>query len=398
MTTQLELSPNVSFLRESQTIAVSQKARALAAQGRRILDLGAGEPDFATPEFIREAAKAALDAGATRYTAVEGILPLRQAIARSASENIAGPAVETSEVVVTAGSKQALFDACFVLFGPGDEVLVPTPAWTSYYEMIALARARPVEVHGRPEVGLKVTATDLERAATTDTRGIILNSPCNPTGSLYSASELREIAALARDRGWWVISDEIYQRISYRERAPSILEVARERDNLVVVNGVAKAYAMTGWRIGWAIAAPEIVKAMTALQSHTTSNAATVSQYAALAALEDKARSEDAIAAMLAEYRRRRDAAVSVLRESGLLLLQPDAAFYLFLNVARALPHDPEAGTSFAARLLEEEGVAVVPGAAFRAPEWIRVSYATSFDSVVEGAQKIAALWDRLRR
>jgi aspartate aminotransferase len=195
-----------------------------------------------------------------------------------------------------------------------------------------------------------------------------------------------------------VISDEIYQRISYRERAPSILEVARERDNLVVVNGVAKAYAMTGWRIGWAIAAPEIVKAMTALQSHTTSNAATVSQYAALAALEDKARSEDAIAAMLAEYRRRRDAAVSVLRESGLLLLQPDAAFYLFLNVARALPHDPEAGTSFAARLLEEEGVAVVPGAAFRAPEWIRVSYATSFDSVVEGAQKIAALWDRLRR
>jgi aspartate aminotransferase len=399
MPTQLELSANVSFLRESETIAVSQKARSLRAEGRRILDLGAGEPDFATPEFIRQAAKAALDKGATRYTAVEGILPLREAIARTASEGIPGPPVEAGEVIVSAGSKQALFNACFVLFGPGDEVLVPTPAWTSYYEMIALARARPVEVQGRVELGFKVTALDLERAATSATRGVVLNSPCNPTGSLYTSEELREIATLARERGWWVISDEIYRRISYSAPAPSILEVAPARDNLVVVNGVAKAYAMTGWRIGWAIAAPEVVRAMRALQSHTTSNPATVSQYAALAALEERRLAEEAIAGMLVEYRRRRDAALAILRESqGPALIRPEAAFYLFLDVGTAIPGDPNSGTTFAGRLLQEEGVAVVPGAAFRAPKWIRVSYAAAFEEVIEGVRRITALWERLRR
>ena len=384
-------SANIAQLKESATIAVSSRAKALRAAGRDIIDLGAGEPDFDTPEFIRRAAQRAIDAGATRYTATEGILPLREAIARRANALCrGGDAIAPTDVVVSTGSKQSLFNACFVLFGPGDEVLIPTPSWTSYYEMVGLARAEAVPVYGDPANGLKVTAAELAAAATPRTRGVMLNSPCNPTGSVYDRSELEAIVSLCDDRGWWLISDEIYRRISYGDApALSLLELGGPRDRLVIADGVAKAYAMTGWRIGWTIAPRAVTRAMTALQSHVTSNAAAVSQHAALAALSDHEAAESAIGTMVAEFRSRRDALLAELAaEPRLGVVNPEGAFYVYLNVGAAGRDGSDAGSAFAQQLLERRDVAVVPGAAFYTPDWVRVSYAAPRESVLTGVRR----------
>jgi len=390
-------SPNVVDLTESATIAVSARAKSLRAAGRAVIDLGAGEPDFPTPPFIRDSAKRALDAGATRYTLVEGILPLRETIAERASARLKDD-VSPGQIVVSTGSKQSLFNACFVLFGEGDEVLVPTPAWTSYYQMLTLARANALIVRGAREHSLKTTARDLERAATPRTRGLILNSPTNPTGAVYDLGELREILSLAAQREWWVISDEIYREISYDAPAPSLLDAAADdpklREQLIVVDGVAKAYAMTGWRIGWSIAPAAVARAVCALQSHTTSNASAVSQHAALCALAAREQADAAIAAMVAEFRRRRDAAVAMLRAARADFIEPRGAFYLFIHVPPR-DGDSEPGTRFARELLEARDVAVVPGAAFHTPEWIRVSYAAPMEDVLEGVRRIVELLGR---
>ncbi|HEY0994877.1 MAG TPA: pyridoxal phosphate-dependent aminotransferase [Gemmatimonadaceae bacterium] len=385
-------SPNVAALRESATIAVSARARALRAQGRPVIDLGAGEPDAPTPPFVCDAAAEAVANGATRYTAVEGLPALRAVIAAEAVERSGGRlALDAGNVTVSTGTKQSLFNACFSLLGPGDELLVPTPGWTSYYEIAGLARARAVAVRGEEARSLKVTPAALAAAATAQTRALVLNSPCNPTGAVYDAAELRAILDLARARGWWVIADEIYRHIAYGGGpAPSALEVATPEDRLVVVDGVAKAYAMTGWRIGWAIAPSGVARAMTALQSHTTSNAATVSQYAALAALTRREESGRAIAAMLEQLAARRAGAMAILRDAGVPFIEPAGAFYLFLRV----PGDPaaEPGSAFAARLLEEREVAIVPGAAFGTPEWVRISFAAPTDQVLEGVRRTVGL------
>ncbi len=388
-------SPNVAELQESATIAASSRAKALRAAGRAVIDLGAGEPDFPTPSFSRDAAKRALDAGATRYTLVEGILPLRECIASRANDRLGVTSVTSSDVVVSTGSKQSLFNSCFVLFGPGDEVLVPTPAWTSYYQILTLARARAIAVRGRRENSLKVTADDLARAATLRTRGVMLNSPTNPTGAVYSLDELRAILELAESRGWWVVSDEIYREISYEAEAPSLLDAVAGapalRERVVVVDGVAKAYAMTGWRIGWSIAPTAVARAICALQSHTTSNASTLSQHAAFCALSSRGQSEAAIAEMVAEFRRRRDAAAELLRGACVDFIDPRGAFYLFIRVP---PHEGDAdpGASFARELLDTRDVAVVPGGAFRTPEWIRISYAAPMEDVLEGVRRVVDL------
>ena len=392
MTQPYAPSTNVTELRESATIAVSARARALKAAGRPIIDLGAGEPDFTTPEFIRAAARCAIDAGATRYTLVEGILPLREAIAERARARRPALDVSPAEVVISTGSKQSLFNACFVLFGAGDEVLVPTPGWTSYYEMVSLSKATPVAVRGRRENGLKITPADLAAAASPRTRGLVLNSPTNPTGSVYDMAELRALLEFAEERDWWVISDEIYRQIAYDAPAPSLLDAVSERARakLVVVDGVAKSYAMTGWRIGWSISSKEVARAMTALQSHTTSNASTVSQHATLTALTQRADADAAVATMVAEFRRRRDAAASVLRSAGVDFIEPGGAFYLFVHVPPSGAEGPDSGTSFARRLLEKRDVAIVPGAAFHTPEWVRLSYAAPVADVLEGVRRIA--------
>lgn len=390
-------SANIAELRESVTIAVSQRAKALKAEGRAIIDLGAGEPDFGTPQPILDAAKRALDEGATRYTAVEGILPLRQAIASSGNASYKGAeGIGAGDVVVSCGSKQSLYNACVTLFGPGDEVLIPTPSWTSYYEMVGLARATAVEVHGDPARGYKVDVERLERHATPRTRGLMLNTPSNPTGAVYSPDELRAILDLAAARGWWVICDEIYQRITYDAPAVSALDVASRRDNLIVVNGVAKAWAMTGWRVGWTISPAPVAKAMTALQSHTTSNTATVAQHAALAALTLGESVDSTVRDMVATFKARRDAALPILKASrNLTVVPPDGAFYFYVKVPGAGTM-PDAGGAFCNTLLEKAGVAIVPGSAFRTPDWVRISYAADTAQVIEACKRIAATADAM--
>jgi aspartate aminotransferase len=385
-------SANVAFLKESATIAVSARARALKAQGRKVIDLGAGEPDFDTPEFIRRAGQRALDNGATKYTATEGILPLREAIAAQTNARWSGDdKIMAADIVVSNGSKQSLFNACFTLFGEGDEVLIPTPSWTSYYEMVALSKAKAVAVIGDPENGLKVTAAFLDAASTPRTRGIMLNSPCNPTGAVYSADELREILELADERDWWVLSDEIYRRISYDGPAASVLDLSTRRDRLIVIDGVAKAYAMTGWRIGWTVAPRAVSAAMGAFQSHTTSNAAAVSQHAALEALTNVDAAEKAITHMVAQFQARRDAVVKAARVApGLNFVYPEGAFYLYANVATEKGGD---GTAFAAALLEKHDVAIVPGAAFFTPDWVRLSYAAPSEQVITGVERLVELY-----
>jgi aspartate aminotransferase len=381
-------SANIASLRESATIAASARAKALRAAGRPILDLGAGEPDFPTPPFVLETAHRALDAGFTRYTQVEGILPLREVIAERASA-LHRSAIEPDCIVVGAGTKQVLFNAIFSLFSLGDEVLIPTPGWTSYYEMVGLARATPVVVRGARANGLKVTPDDLRASATAATRGLILNSPSNPTGAVYTRNELIAITELAVERDWWILSDEIYRAISYDGPATSMLEVGSSLERLVVADGVAKSFAMTGWRIGWSIAPRPLARAMTALQSHTTSNAATLSQHAALAALSNRAAGDSAIAGMVAEFKRRRDLALTLLHGAGMDVIDPSGAFYLYIRAANGTLSDPEPGTTLARRLLDEHDVAVVPGAAFHSPEWIRASYAAPAEDVLEGVRRI---------
>jgi aspartate aminotransferase len=352
-----------------------------------VIDLGAGEPDFPTPACVIDAAHRALDAGSTRYTQVEGIAPLRQIIAERATA-LRGVAVDPADVVVSTGTKQALFNACFSLFAAGDEVLVPTPGWTSYYQMLALSRATAIAVVGSPDRQLKVTPDDLIRAATPRTRGIVLNSPCNPTGAVYSRNELASIVAVAAERGWWILSDEIYRAISYDEPAASLLAVAGDFPRLIVVDGLAKTFAMTGWRIGWSIAPRALSASMTALQSHTTSNATTLSQHAAIAALT-MPEAQEASRSMVKEFRRRRDQALAELRANGVEVLEPKGAFYLFAHVGTVTGADPDPGGRFAHRLLEEFNVAVVPGGAFGAPEWVRLSYAAPIDDVLEGVRRL---------
>ncbi len=383
-------SSNIALLKESATIAASARAKRLRAEGRPIIDLGAGEPDFPTPKFVIEAAHRALDAGATRYTPVAGIEPLRGVIADQARK-AGGADVDAGNVVVSAGTKQALFNACFALFGEGDEVLVPTPGWTSYYEMLTIARATPVPVSGDRERSFKIAVADLERAATRKTRGLVLNSPSNPTGAVYSRGELATISSFASDAGWWILSDEIYRGISYDGEATSLLSVAPASGRLVVVDGLAKSMAMPGWRIGWSVGPASLARSMAALQSHTTSNATTISQHAALSALSDADAYRVALGDMVAELRRRRDGALSILQAGGLEVLDPQGAFYLFVRAGQASPDDLEPGTRLAERLLDVHDVAVVAGAAFRAPEWIRVSFAAPTGDVFEGVRRIVA-------
>lgn len=384
-------SPNIARLKESATLAVAAKARALKAQGIPVIDLGAGEPDFDTPAFIRAAATRAIESGATRYTNTEGILPLREAIAADANRvQVQGVPVTPTEVVVSNGSKQSLYNACVCCFGPGDEVLIPIPSWTSYFEMVELARATSVPVLGDPANSLKVTAEMLAAASTPRTKGIMLNSPSNPTGAVYSREELAAILVLAAERGWWVIADEIYLRIAYEGGAMSALEIAPTRDNLIIVNGVAKAYAMTGWRIGWTIAPTAVSKAMTNFQGHTTSNAAAVSQHAALAALAQREEADAAVHAMVQAFRQRRDAVVHALSAfPSVRYVHPAGAFYIYINVDGFRGAD-DPGAAFAAAVLEEQQVAIVPGSAFGTPAWIRASYATTESVAVEGVTRIA--------
>lgn len=386
-------SQNIARLEPSATLAVAARARELIAAGRDIVNLSAGEPDFDTPAFIADAAIAAIRDGRTRYTAAAGVPELRSAIAAHLS-NASGRELDPAGVVVTAGAKQALFNAIFALFGPGDRVAIPAPYWTSYPALVQLSRAEPHIVEARPENAFKLTLEELEPLAEAGVRGLILNSPANPTGAVYSREELETVARWAADNGVWLISDEIYGRLCYTaERATGVLDLSDDLlERAVLVDGASKLFAMTGWRIGFSYSSPELASAMAAAQSHMTSNAATPSQYAALAAFSADPSEQAQVSAMVERFGRRRDL---VMRLFGELLptvdfVRPDGAFYLFFRVDSFHGERGAGSIQLCAALLEQAGVALVPGAAFGDDRYVRMSYAASEDAIEQGVRRIA--------
>jgi aspartate aminotransferase len=392
-------SRNVAALTPSATLAVSAEAARLKAEGINVVDLGAGEPDFPTPRVVAGAGVAATESGKTKYAANEGILSLRAAIARRLSLLSGGRAVNADNIVVSNGAKQSVFNACFALFGLREKVLIPTPAWTSYPQIVHLSRATPVEVSGDPEWSLKVSVQNLDDEWDEAVKGLILNSPCNPTGAVYTLGELRAIAEWAKWRGVWIVADEIYRRIHYGDGvAPSFLDLPDELlERVVLVDGASKAYAMTGWRIGIALAPRELSRTMAALQSHTTSGANTMAQWAAAEAFgNDLVQPE--VEAMTAAFRLRRDYLVGRFRKElpGVEFVEPMGAFYLFFRVddvfSRAVPH----ATEFCRRLIADEALALVPGAAFGDDRWVRLSYAASDESLKEGVDRLVRELARL--
>jgi aspartate aminotransferase len=384
------LSPNLQHLETSATIAISQEAKRRRAAGEDVIDLGAGEPDFPTPSIPADAGIRAIKEGRTHYPANEGVLELRAAAAQHLSLLSGGRPINADHIVVSSGSKQSLFNACFSLFGPGDTVAIPAPAWVSYPQIVHLTRARPVLIAGDPEWGLKVSVRDLERMLPSP-KGLLLCSPNNPTGAVYTHAELRAIAEWAAKKQVWVVADEIYRRIHYGTGpAPSFLDLPDELlARVVIITGVSKAYAMTGWRIGVALAPAAVAKAMAALQSHTTSGANHPAQYAAAAAYADE-RVEQDVVRMVAEFRKRRDLVVGRFRQElpGVEFVDPLGAFYFFFRVDS---FGRTTGTEFCTQLITETGVALVPGAAFGDDRWVRLSYAAATNELTKALERIVS-------
>ena len=393
------LSPNVQYLKASETVAISNEAKRRKAAGEDVFDLGVGEPDFDTPAPAAQAGIQAIQKGMTRYPPNVGIAELRRGIAGQLSRMSGGRPVDPDQIVVSSGSKQSIFNACFTLFGPKDRVLIPSPAWVSYPQIVHLSRAVPVLVPGDVEWGLKVSAKDLDRHHTKSTRGLILCSPCNPTGAVYTLAELRSIAEWARKNEVWIISDEIYRRINYGSGpAPSLLDLPDDLlERTVIIYGASKAYAMTGWRIGAALAPPHLTRAMAALQSHTTTGANHPAQWAAATAFTDE-KVDAEVSRMVTAFRRRRDYLVERFRAAapGIEFVEPHGAFYFFFRVDGIREKDPVTGTSFCEQLMKQEGVALVPGGAFADDRWVRLSYAVSDAELEAALDRILRLIQRL--
>lgn len=388
------LSLNVQQLRPSETIAIATEAKRRKAAGEAVFDLSVGEPDFDTPAVVAEAGVQAIRKGFTRYPPNVGIAELRAAIAGQLSRLSNGRSVNADQIMVSSGSKQSLFNACFTLFGPHDRVLIPAPAWVSYPQIVQLCRAEPVLVPGDIEWGLKVSVRDLDRHYSKLTKGLILCSPCNPTGAVYTLAELRSIAEWARAHQVWIISDEIYRRIYYGPgAAPSLLDLEDEYlERTVIIAGASKAYAMTGWRIGAAYAPPHVARAMSALQTHTTTGANHPAQWAAVTAFAD-ARVDDEVQSMVSSFRKRRDYIVERFRREapGVEFVEPHGAFYFFFRVDGIREGEPVSSTEFCARMLDDHGVALVPGVAFGDDRWVRLSYAASQPTIAAALDRLLA-------
>jgi aspartate/methionine/tyrosine aminotransferase len=392
------VSARISAITASATLAVDSKAKSLKAAGRPVIGFGAGEPDFPTPSYIVDAAVAACsDPANHHYSPPGGLPPLKAALAAKTARD-SGFQVEPAQILVTNGGKQAVYEAFAALLDPGDEVLLPTPYWTTYPESIKLAGGRPVEVVADESTGYHVGVDHLEAARTGRTKALLFNSPSNPTGAVYSPQEVRAIGHWALEHGIWVIADEIYEHLTYGGATFSSMpvEVPELADTCIVVNGVAKTYAMTGWRVGWLIGPHDIVKAATNLQSHTTSNVANVSQRAALAAV---AGDLSAVAAMREAFDRRRHTMVSMLnRIDGIECPMPDGAFYAYPQVKALLGRTingrtPTTTVELAELILDEAEVAVVPGEAFGPSGYLRLSYALGDDDLVEGISRLQRLF-----
>src|SRR3954468_6282747 len=391
------ISARIGGIAESATLAVDAKAKALKAAGRPVIGFGAGEPDFPTPAYIVDAAvEACRDPRNHRYTPAGGLPELKQAIAEKTRRD-SGLEVAANQVVVTNGGKQAIYEAFATMLDPGDEVIVPAPYWTTYPEAIQLAGGVAVPVVADESQEYKVTVAQLEAARTARTKILLFVSPSNPTGAVYTSEEIRAIGAWVAEHGLWVVTDEIYEHLLYDGvDTGSIATLCPEiADYTVVLNGVAKTYAMTGWRVGWMIGPTDIVKAATNLQSHATSNVANVSQAAAVAALTGDL---SAVAMMREAFDRRRRTIVSMLREiPGVACPEPQGAFYAYPSV-KGLLGRPIAGRTadssveLAEIILDEAEVAVVPGEAFGTPGYLRMSYALGDDDLVEGVSRMQRL------
>jgi aspartate/methionine/tyrosine aminotransferase len=395
--TDRRVSARVGSISESATLAVDAKAKALKAAGRPVIGFGAGEPDFPTPDYIVEAAVAACrEPRFHRYTPAGGLPELKQAIAAKTLRD-SGYQVGPSQVLVTNGGKQAIYEAFAAILDPGDEVIVPAPYWTTYPESIRLAGGVPVVVTADETTGYRVSVEQLEAAVTDRTKVLLFVSPSNPTGAVYPREQVEEIGRWAAAKGLWVLTDEIYEHLVYGDAAFTSLPavVPELRDRCVVVNGVAKTYAMTGWRVGWLIGPEDVVKAATNLQSHATSNVSNVAQAAALAAV---AGDLDAVAEMRTAFDRRRQTIVRMLNEiDGVVCPEPEGAFYAYPSVKALLGREirgkrPATTVELAALILEEAEVAVVPGEAFGTPGYLRLSYALGDEDLVEGVSRLQKL------
>lgn len=380
---------------ESVTLAVTERAAKLRAQGVDILSFAAGEPDFDTPEHIKNAAIEALAKGHTRYTPSSGIAPLRAAVAEKL-RNDNGLDYDPTQVLVSCGAKHSIYNALHAILDPEDEAVIAAPYWTSYPEMVKTTGARPVVVQTSEAAGFKITPAALEAALTRRTKVFIHCSPNNPTGAVYTRAEQEALAAVAVERGLYVISDEVYEKLVYGGATHvSIASLGREiADLTIVVNSCSKTYAMTGWRIGYAAGPTDVIDGAARIQSQATSNPNSIAQYAALAALKGD---HSFLAGWVGEYRKRRDAVVSRLREiEGITVTEPEGAFYAFPRVS-GLYGKPlgsrtcRSSVDFAEFLLDEARVAVVPGAGFGSDDHIRISYATSMEKIVKGMYRMNA-------
>ena len=391
----LSLSERALAISPSVTLAIDTQAKKLRAEGLDVIPFGAGEPDFCTPEYINDAGKFAIDAGITRYTAVAGTMDLRMKICDKFFRDN-GLEYNPSEIIVSNGAKQVLFTALSAIINPGDEVIMPSPCWLSYPEMVRMAGGVPVMVHGNEENDFIVTADMMRPYVTEKTKALILNSPSNPNGCVWSESDLRAIADLAVEKGFYIISDEIYEKLIYDgETHHSVASFGDAiKDQTIVVNGVSKTYAMTGWRIGYAAGPKSVIKAMTSFQSHASSNANSIAQYAAATALSC---GDTYIKSMITEYDVRRRLMHRMLNEiDGLSCRLPKGAFYMMLNLQKVIGRKYkgqviDGSTKFAELLLNEKRVAVVPALAFGDDNFARLSYATSRSNIVEGCKRIAA-------
>ncbi len=397
----LRLAKRLSRIKPSITLAVTQKAAEMRAKGVDIISFGAGEPDFETPEHIKDAARKALVSGASKYPAVSGITPLREAICK-VTEEVHGFPVSSDQVLVSAGAKHSLFNLFLALLDPGDEVIIPAPYWVSYPEMVRITGAEPVLLKARPDDGFQLDIEEFRAAITDNTRAIILNSPSNPTGAIYSRELLQSIADICVEKEILVVADDIYRQLVYGgAEYISIASLGPEiAKRTVLIDGVSKTYAMTGWRIGWTVGPRELIKGMTKIQGQSTSGANHLAQIAAAQALTGP---QDCVGEMRASFDKRRMRMLELLRSiDGVQCQEPKGAFYAFPDVSSFVAKKTDGGQTIEddvalAGYLVEKGVALVPGSGFGCPGFARLSYASSMEDIEAGLARMKAALGELK-
>jgi aspartate aminotransferase len=394
-TEEFRLADRVNRISASPTMVVLQAAEQLKAKGADVADFGPGEPDFPTPDHIKRAAIKALDEGRTKYTPVPGTAALRQAICDWHAREL-GSSYQPAECIVSVGGKHAIFNAVCSLINAGDEVVIPAPYWVSYPDIVKYAGGKPVILETRAAENFVPRAAELEPMITPRTRMVIANSPSNPSGAVIPAAEFEKILAVCQRHGVWLMSDECYSHFIYGDSKPySIGSIPNSKPGLIIIGSLSKTFAMTGWRIGYTLAPQPLVAAMTKLQSQSTSNPTSIAQYAALEAMRGPM---DSVPTMLAEYARRRERIVTGLRAiPGVSCNAPAGAFYVFPNISAHFRPEMPTDTAAAKQLLEREQVAVVPGEAFGAPGFLRLSYATSLDRIDEGLRRMGRFFSRAK-